>query len=232
MAGLQDIIDRCNGLEINRRRLVGIQYTRNEIPRVSVTPTKNPWRFTLDMPGSYRYSEARELLEQIDRLDRITPQIITFANNSKLNWIFKYRGTMNTSMISSISVVSYVGDQLTLGNLPVVPSNRVLFEPNDLIQIGLPGVNPYPFTSVNQVLRGSGSTVTLTTSRPNIITTSVVGQGIIVGNSCQFFMFCPNMPTYKLVVGATLYNGGGALSNNARIEWSDPFELYEQTGPS
>lgn len=229
MSGIQTIIDRCNGLSINRRRLVGIQYTRNEIARVSVTPTKNPWRFTLDMPSSFRYSEARDLIERIDRLDRITPQIITFSNQPKLSWIFKYRGTMNNSQISTITVQSFVGDQLTLTNLPVVPSTRVLFEPNDLIQIGAPGVNPYPFTVVNQVIRGSGASVTLTTHRPNIITTSVVGESIIVGNSCQFFMFCPNMPTYKLIVGASLLNGNGTLSNNAMIEWSDPFELYEQT---
>lgn len=230
MSGLQDIIDKCNGLTINRRKLVGIQYTRNEIPRVSVTPTKNPWRFTLDMPSSLRYNEARTLLEKLDQLDRVTPQIVTFGNNSKLSWIFKYRGTMNSSQISGITVQSFVGDQLTLTNLPVVPSTRVLFEPNDLIQIGAAGINPYPFTSVNQVTRGSGSSVTFTVSRPNIITASVVGEGIIVGNSCQFFVFCPNMPAYKLLPGATLYNGSGALLNNAHIEWSDPFELYEQVG--
>lgn len=226
MAGLQTIIDKCNGLEINRRKVVGIQYTRNEIPRVSATPTKNPWRFTLDMPSSLRYSEARSLLEQLDRLDRITPEVITFANNSKLSWIFKYRGTMSTSMINNIQVVSYVGDQLTLTNLPVLPSNRVLFEPNDLIQIG---THTFPMTSVNQVLRGTNTNITLTVSRANIITSSVVGDGITVGNSCQFYMFCPNMPTYKLLPGATLYSGK-TISNNAYIEWSDSFQLYEFVG--
>jgi len=232
MAGLQTIIDKCNGLTINRRKVVGIQYTRNEIPRVSVTPTKNPWRFTLEMPNSLRYSEARTLFEEIDRLDRITPQIISFGSNSKLTWIFKYRGTMNLSQIAGITVSSFVGDQLTLTNLPVVPSTRVLFEPNDLIQIGAPGVNPFPFTSVNQVLRGSASTVTITTNRPNILTTTIIGEGIIVGTNCQFNMFCPNMPTYKLLPGATLYNGNGALINNAHIEWTDVFELSEFVGVS
>ena len=230
MSGLQTIIDKCNSITIDRRKVVGIQYTRNEIPRVSVTPTKNPWRITLELPASLRYNEARTLLEEIDRLDRITPQIVSFGANPLLNWIFKYRGTMNAAQIAAITVSSFVSDQLTLTNLPVVPSTRVLFEPNDLIQIGAPGVNPYPFTSVNQVTRGSSSTVTLTVNRANIITTSVVGQGINVGSTCQFFMFCPNMPTYKLLPGATLYNGNGTILNNAHIEWTDSFKLYEQTG--
>ena len=63
MAGLQTIINGCSDMSINRRNVVGIQYTRNEIPRVSLTPTKNPWKITLTMPNSFRYSEARALME-------------------------------------------------------------------------------------------------------------------------------------------------------------------------
>jgi hypothetical protein len=88
MSGLQTIIDRCNGLNIDRRKMVGIQYTRNESPRTSQTPTFNPWRFVLDMPSSLRYFQARALLEQLDTLDRNTPKVITFSNNPCLSWIF------------------------------------------------------------------------------------------------------------------------------------------------
>lgn len=224
--GLQNIIDGANGLRIDRRKVVGIQYTRNQIPRVSQTPTKNPWQFTLDMPSSYRYSDARALMEALDKLDRITPQVITFGNNSKLSWIFRYQGEMNSGQISALTVNSYVGDQLTLSGLPSVGASVILFEPNDLIQIG---TFPYPVTSVNQVLRGSAGTVTFTVSRPNIISSSVVGYGLTVGNQCQFNMFCPNMPTYKLIVGGQTIDGSTVI-NNALIEWSDSFLLYEYVG--
>ena len=70
MAGLQTIIDNCNGLQIDRRKSVGQQFTRNSIPRVSVTPTRNPWQFIVDMPSSFRYSAARALIEEIDRLEK------------------------------------------------------------------------------------------------------------------------------------------------------------------
>ena len=226
MAGLQSIVNACNGLTIDRRKMVGIQFTRNEIPRVSQTPTRNPWKFTLELPSSYRYNEARSLMEALDTLDRTTPQVITFSENGKLDWMFRYQGSMSVANRNAITVTSFVGDQLVLGNLPVIASTRVLFEPNDLIQIG---THYYPFTSTTQILRGAGSTVTVTTNRPNIITDSVVGNGITVGNTCNFTMFCPNMPTYKLIVGG-YQKANGILVGNALIEWSDSFQFYEFVG--
>ena len=229
MAGLQSIINASNGLNIDRRKMVGIQYTRNEIPRVSQTPTRNPWKFTLDLPTSYRYNDARSLMEQLDTLDRTTPQVITFSENGKLDWIFRYQGAMTSGQISTVTVQRFVGDQLVLTGLPAVGAGTVLFQPNDLIQIGSPGVHPYPFTSTTQVLRGGGSTVTITTNRPNILTGTLTGLGIIVGNDCQFNMFCPNMPTYKLIVGG-YQKSGNTLVGNALIEFTDSFMLYEFVG--
>jgi len=223
---LQTIINNSNQLTINRRKMVGIQYTRNEIPRVSETPTTNPWRFTVSLPNNLRYGTARSVLEAVDRLDRVLPEIITFSNLPSLSWIFRYQGTATLSQLNTITVSSFVGNQLTLTNLPVLPSTAVLFEPNDLIQIG---TNPYPFTVSSQVVRGSSGTVTVTTGRPNILTNPVGGNSIIVGNACQFRMFCPNMPTYKLIVGGTTYQGN-VLTGNALIEWSSDFELYEYVG--
>jgi hypothetical protein len=42
-------------------------------------------------------------------------------------------------------------------------------------------------------------------------------------------MFCPNMPTYKLTVGGYIGNGT-TTTNNALLEFSDSFELYEFVG--
>jgi hypothetical protein len=230
MAGLQTILNYCNGLEIDRRKVVGIQYTRNEIPRVSQTPTRNPWKFTLDMTNRFRYSQARDLMEALDQLDRITPEVITFSNLASLSWIFRYQGAMSAGQLATITVTSFVGNTLTLNVSGITAaSTAVIFQPNDLIQIGSLNEHPYPFTSTTQVLRGSGSTVVVTTNRPNIITSSVTGEGIIVGNNCQFNMFCPNMPVYKLIPGGYVGNGT-TTTNNALLEFSDSFTLYEFVG--
>lgn len=229
MAGLQTIIDNCNGLQIDRRKSVGQQFTRNSIPRVSVTPTRNPWQFIVDMPSSFRYSEARALIEEIDRLDRYLPETITFSNVSQFSWMFKYQGTCTAGQIATMTVVSFTGDQLVLTK-PTGPSvGAVIFEPNDIIQIGGSNVYPYPFTSTTQVVQPSGANITITTNRPNILTGTLTGLGVIVGNNVQFKMFCPNMPTYKLTPGGYVGNQT-TTTNNALIEWSDSFRLYEYVG--
>lgn len=223
MSGLQTIIDNCDSLQIDRRKVVGVQITRNEVPRTSATPTYQPWRMRLTVPSRFRYNQARQLLETLDTLDRNVPQVVTFSNNPCLSWIFKYQGTMNQSQINGIVVDSFIGNQLVLTNLPAISSTRVLFEPNDLIQIGN---KTFPFTVQSQVTRGIGGTVTLTTHRPNILTGNLVGQTIKVGNQCEFFMFCPNMPTYKLIPGGFM-RSNGLVTNNALIEFSDEFLLHE-----
>ena len=235
MAAIQTIIDNCNGMTINRRKVVGQQITRNAIPRVSTTPTKNPWTMELDMPTSFQYNNARALMESVDTLDRTGYEDVTFSNNACLNWIYRYQGAFSIAELNAITVSSFVGNQLILSGLPAVASGTVLFESNDLIQIT---GYPYPFTSTTQITRGVGSTVTVTTHRPNILSNPSnlspppwEGLNILVGNNCIFRMFCPNMPVYKLIVGGAQYSAG-AIVGNAMIEWSDAFQLYEYVGTS
>lgn len=228
MAGLQDIINQAGSIQINRRKVVGIQITRNEIPRTSLTPTRNPWRFTIDMPPVLSWYNNRNLLEYLDNIDRYSPQTINFSN-SCISWIFRYQGNMTNSMINGIKVSSISGTNMTLSNLlgSGVTSGRIMFEPGDLIQIGN---NPYPFTSVNQVVATGANTITFQTSRPmDFVSYTPNVSGINVGVNCSFNVFCPNMPTYRLVPGNQAYNGS-TLINNARIEFTDVFELYEWVG--
>jgi hypothetical protein len=176
------------------------------------------------MPSRFRYSEQRALLEALDTLDRNVEQKIKFNNKPELAWLFKYQGAMSPAQISPITVESFIGKTLILDNLPAKASTAVLFKPNDLIQIGN---KPHPFTVEQEVLRGSGSTVSVTTHRPNILTTAVVNQNITVGSACEFNMVCINMPTYRLNPGGFLRNGFGNVVNNALIEFSSEFILHE-----
>jgi len=244
---LQTIINHAETLEIDRRRVVGVQFTRNEIAKTSETPTRNPWKFNVGISAALVYSENRQLLEAIDLLDRTTPEIISFNSlttssvpgnsnyvgktaSAGLNYIFAYQGdvrladgiTPNYSLLNNMSVQSFNGNQLVLTTLPGAAQvtggqNAIMFKAGDFIQIQ---GYPFPFTNRYDVKLGTGTSITLTTHRPNFITGNVVGAKINVGNQCQFQMFCQNMPTYKLTSGGP----------NAIINWSSEFKLYEYTG--
>jgi len=227
MAGLQDIIDKAGTISIDRRKVVGIQVTRNEIPRTSLTPTRNPWRFTIEMPPVLSWWDNRSLIENLDQIDRFSPQIVTFSA-SCLRWMFRYQGTMTQSQVNGLTVQSFNGTQLILSgiNTAGISPGTTMFLANDLIQIG---ANPYPFTvSDTSVVATLANTVIITMNRPNFIN-NVAGSNITVGPNCQFNVFCPNMPTYKLIPG-NYFNFQGTTINNARIEFSDVFTLYEFVG--
>ena len=221
MAGLQSIINMAETMEINRRRVLGVQYSRSEVARVNETVTRNTWKFNVTVTAMLPYQEYRTLLEDIDRLDRQLPEIITFnpdtGASSGLGYMFNYQGDMTPSDIANITVSSWSGNTLEITNLPTASPTLALFRKGDFIQIA---DYPYPFTTQYDVLRGSGSTATITTHRPNFMGTAVVGQHIRAGNDVQFKMFVNNMPTYRL-------NPGGSTS---LVTWSGPFQFYEYTG--
>jgi hypothetical protein len=226
---LQQIINKCNELHFDRRRVIGIQTTRNETIKTAETPTLNTWKFKVTSSNGLPYSLNRDLLEALDYMDRRTAETITFSNNSKMSWMFAYQGAMTQDDINMMYVSSFIGNELVLSGLtttgPASAANAVLFKPGDIIQLT---DKPYPFTVVETVLRGSNSTVTVKTHRPNIIGDAAINKSVIVGNAVSFRVLCVNMPTYKLVPGAQITTGG-VLTNNARIEFSDSFQLIEYT---
>jgi len=223
---LQAIINISNGLEINRRKVVGIQYARNELPRISETPTYNPWKLTVTVPNSLRYNEARGLIESLDTIDRTTPEVISFSGNPNLSWMFKYIGSLSPTQLESIGFSSFVGTTLTLdvSALTTTSPSAIVLGQGDIFNIR---GYPYPFTSTTTVTRGSGSTIQVTTHRPNILSSQPSsGTKLDFGNETNFRVFCPNMPTYRLVIGGAQFEYG-VMINNALIEFSDNFLLYE-----
>lgn len=228
--GLQTIINMAETIEFNRRKMTGVQYTQSEIPKVSETPTRNPWKIGIGFRAALPYNSNRDLLERLDTLDRGKPEIVSFSDNANLSWICAYQGSMTTLQINALTVSSFTGNQLVLTGLPTVASSTVLFKAGDFIQVGTGNTNPYPFTVVEDVLRGSSNTVTITTHRPNFITSSVFGLSVTVGNAVKFKVFCPNMPVYSLMPGAPTRDSNGNLTNNAYIQFSEDFKLFEWVG--
>lgn len=231
---LQSIINVAETISFNRRKLIGVQYTRNEIVKTSELVGRNPWRMTVKVSALLPYgsTETRNILEGLDKIDRKIPETISFNPSlgaaGGLSWMLDYRGAMSNSELSMLIVDRLGGDgydynQMVVSGLPQAGprsvSTAVLFEAGDFVQVdGL----PYPFTVVNRVTRGIGNTVTLTLHRNSFLNPSeCAGQGLKVGNQVSFNMVCVNMPTYTVQPGAQ--QGG-------YITFDDNFQLYEYTG--
>lgn len=229
MGAIQSIIEIANRLTIQNRRVVGIQQARNEIVLTNETPTTRPWRFRLSAAGQ-PYNRVRSIIQGLDDAGSNVSEVIKFGVNNNLKWLFGYQGTLSITQRNQVSLASFSGNQLVLSvsGISGATSSDVIVEAGDVIQ--LQG-HPYPFAATSRVLKGSGSTVVVTTHRPNILsTTPAAGTKFKWGSDCEWRVLCIGNPTYTLVPGAAQRDRlTGTIINNAIVEWDGEFELIEHT---
>jgi len=209
----QTIFNIQQNMSVNNRRMVGQQISRGGQVRVAQYLTAVPWVFTV-MPHNYLYyPQVRGIIQAIDNKDRQLPETISF-NNANLSWFTAYQGDLTTAQVNALTltVVPPANSQtITVGNLPAVSTTAVVFEPGDFLQLGI-----YPYKVTTQVLRGSGSTVSVSLNRP-VIGTPSVGTLSAVGVNCTFYMLAESCPTYSL----------NPMTNGAFVQWDSPFVFRE-----
>ena len=138
-------------------------------------------------------------------------------NYITLNGIGYTRIEMNTIPDANSPAATYDGsndiDVLTTSSV-TISSSTVLFKAGDIIQ---PSNSRYPYAITGNVLRGSGSTVTVNLHRP-IITSeniSLGGSSVNVGNSCTWRVLVVTLPTYTLIP-------------NKQVQYTGDFEVVEK----
>ena len=216
---IQYIINNAESISFNRRKQVGIQYSRNEIAYSTLGVGRNPWRLTVKIAKPIPYAEARAVVSDLDKLDRVISETVNFKNNTKLTYITQYQGQLIDAQINQLRVNSSTnGTNLVLSNVPSgIDPSTVIFEKGDFIQI-----DGYanPFTATAQVLRGTGN-ITVPVHRAVFFSSTYFSnQTIKVGSDVEFSVRCVSMPTYTLIRG-----GSGGL-----ITFDGEFELYEDVG--
>ena len=209
----QTIFNIQQTMAVNNRRMVGQQVSRGGQVRVAQYLTAVPWVFTV-MPHNYLYyPQARDIIQAIDNKDRELPETITF-NNANLSWFTAYQGDLTTGQANALTLASVPpanSTTITVGNLPSVSTTAVVFAPGDFLQLGI-----YPYKVTTQVLRGSGSTVSVTLHRP-VIGTPSTGTLTAVGVYCTFYMLAESCPTYSL----------NPMTNGAFVQWDSAFVFRE-----
>ena len=86
-----------------------------------------------------------------------------------------------------------------------------MFAAGDFLQLGI-----YPYKVTAEVLRGGGSTVSVTLHRP-VIGTPSTGTLAAVGSACTFYLLAAQCPTYTL----------NPMTSGAFVQWDGDFVFIE-----
>jgi hypothetical protein len=209
----QTIFDIQQSMTVNNRRTVGEQVSRSGQVRVAQYLTAVPWVFTVTPHDYLYYPQVRSIIQSIDNKDRQLPETISFASTN-LSWFTAYQGTLSSVQAAALTLASVPAANattITVGNLPSVSSTDFVFKAGDFLQLGI-----YPYKVTTDVLRGSGSTVSVTLHRP-VIGTPTVGTLSAVGSACTFYVLAESCPTYTL----------NPMTNGAFVQWDSPFVFRE-----
>lgn len=209
----QTIFEIQQSMTVQNRRTVGQQYSRSGQVRVAQYLTTVPWVFTVQPHAYLYYPQVRDVIQAIDNKDRQLPETISFASQN-LSWFVEYQGDLTDVQVNALTLASVPvanSQTITVGNLPAVASSLYVFKAGDFLQLGL-----YPYKVTADVLRGSGSTVSVTLHRP-VIGTPTVGTLTAVGAECTFYMLAERCPTYTLMPAP-----GGAF-----VQWDESFVFRE-----
>lgn len=213
----QTIFNIQQSMSVNNRRTVGEQVSRGGQIRTAGYLTAVPWVFTI-VPHNYLYyPQVRDVIQSIDASDREYPQNVTF-NTSQLSWFTDYKGALSSAQVNALTLASVPPANSTIisvGNLPTVGAGVVVFAAGDFLQLGA-----YVYKVATTVLRGSGSTVSVTLHRP-VIGTPATGTLTAVGASVYFPVYAEQCPTYTLT----------PMTSGAFVAWDGPFVFRENIAP-
>jgi hypothetical protein len=218
------ILANSESVGINDQRFVGQVVSRNQRISTSEILTVVPFAFEMKPMNYLLYSKSRTLLNSLRIPDKALQQYLNFGSTGWINYI-AYQGDMTSGQIATCQwQTSSLNKNLVLGNLPSISTTSFIVKAGDFCQVGL-----YAYIATADVLRGSGSTVTIPVHR-NLITTvtspinAVIGQyGTTVSmggdtyTGTTFQVVLRDYPTYTLI----------PMTNDSFIEWSGTFKAFE-----
>lgn len=222
---LTTILSISEYVTINDQKFVGQVVSRNQRITSSEILTVQPFEFTMKPMNYLLYSQNRTVLSTLRVADKSTEQYLNFGSTGWLNYI-RYQGDMTSAQVGACQwQVASSGKNLVLGSLPSISSTAFIVKTGDFCQVGR-----YTYIATANVLRGSGSTVTIPVHRALITpltstVAAVIGQfgtTISLGGSTftgtTFPVILRDYPTYSLV----------PMTNDSFIQWTGSFRAFEQ----
>ena len=199
--------------------------SRNQRISTSEIITVVPFQFEFKPNNYLQYSKNRGLLANLRYYDKSLAQYLNFGSTGWVNYI-AYQGDMTSGQIAACQwQTSSTAKNMVLGNLPSISSSAYIVKAGDFCQVGL-----YSYIATTDVLRGSGSTVTIPVHR-NLINgplgsaiNAVIGQygttvsmGGTTYTGVTFQIVLQQYPTYTLV----------PMTNDSFVAWNSTFKAFE-----
>jgi hypothetical protein len=211
---VQNIIDKAQQIEIDRRRIVGQTMSRSQRIKTAERATAQPWKFKITPPGSLPWTASRGFIEVINLNDRVAEYQVSLSNSVGTRYITSYMGELTQGQLNGLEIQSVGTSSFVITSLPSVSSSTVVFAKGDLIQ---PENSRYPYAVVNTVVRGLTTTTSVTLHRPIITSEGITlsGQGLAVGNSCTWRVVVSGLPTFQLIP-------------MQQVQYTGDFELIER----
>ena len=144
-------------------------------------------------------------------ISSVTRDYITLAGTGYTRIVMSAVANANSPSASSNNGSNV---NTTVTHYDYVASTTVVADVGDFIQ---PYWSRYPYVVVEPVLRGSGTSVTLTTNRPRITSesTTITNASVLVGTQTNFTCVVTQLPTYE-------------FGQYHRVNFSGDFELVEK----
>lgn len=210
---IQTIVNTAAKINIDRRRVVGQTVSRSQRIKTSERASAQPWKLTVTPAPVYTWDTARTMVEYIMTADRNTEVNVQLSDNPKMSFLTEYTGKMTPSQLSALTITNFTGTTMTVGGLPSISSSTIMFQAGDFIQ---PINSRYPYVVTQPVVRGTSSTIVLSTNRPRITSeaTTVTGH-VLVGTATSFVCVITQLPTYE-------------FGQHNRVNFTGDFELVEK----
>ena len=201
---LQTIIDNATYVEFDIREQSGSTLSRSGHYKTA-DRNVNVYSFKVGMHNGLTYSTNRSVIQDIYTTGSTTETSISLNNNSGMNYLTAYQGSLSESQQGEVVTIGSTGNELYVNTQPVsgdVSGYTHIVKKGDFIQPkGDTNTYRYPYQVTSDVAWSSAANITIPVHRPVLSQTGVVltTGGVFFGNNVTWKVKVTNLPKYTIV---------------------------------
>ena len=201
---LQTIIDNATYIDMDIREQAGSTLSRSGHYKTA-DRNVNVYSFKIGMHEGLTYSTNRGVIQDIYTTGTTTEANISLNNNSGMNYLTAYQGSLSASQQAEVVTIGSTGNELYVNTEPVsgnVTGYTHLVKKGDYIQPkGNTDTYRYPYQVTSDVAWSSAGNITIPVHRPVLSQSGVAltSGGVKLGNDVRWHVKILNLPQYTIV---------------------------------